>query len=498
MGRRLVGLLQMALIMVGRVVVYIVSYIVFGVLDLLDPVLCVVYKMIDYLVEAEWKPCYCFSTQEDCSSRSRRSILVNSPEGKTKIVCHCLTKVQMEDISDTLYSRKPLFRELVMSTVFCIKKLRVFKANPAAVLNPNNQRLRTATLKPAFAVNSSTIVESLQGHKGQLQAPVSPRWSDCDCPTCASWHSSCKETLFFTVEGKGSEIFDVPQDNKHFKAGASDVIFIHGFISSSTFWTETVFPNFSELTKSKYRLFAVDLLGFGRSPKPTDSLYTLTEHVDMIERSIMRPHRIKSFHVVAHSLGCIIALALAARYPGAVSSLTLLAPPYFPVPCGVEGSDFVLRQLAPKKVWPPIAFGASIASWYEHVSRTVCLLICKQHRFWDFIARQITRNRIRTFLIDGFMCHTHHAAWHTLHNVICGTANKMDAYLDLVRKQEACKVTVFHGRDDELLPAKCSEDLKCKIPRARVKIIEKTDHITIVVGRQKIFARELEEIWKEK
>lgn len=61
----------------------------------------------------------------------------------------------------------------------------------------------------------------------------------------------------------------------------------------------------------------------------------------------------------------------------------------------------------------------------------------------------------------------------------------MDVYLDLVRKQETCKVTVFHGRDDELLPAKCSEDLKCKIPRAQVKIIENTDHITIVVGRQK-------------
>lgn len=374
MGRRLVGLLQMALIMLGSVVVSLVSYIVFGVLDLLDPLLCVVYKVVDYLVEAEWKPCYCFSAQKDCSSKSRRSILVNSPEGKTKIVCHCLTKVQMEDISDTLYSRKPLFRELVMSTVFCIKKLRVMNSKSSII----NQRLRTATSKPAFPVNSSTIVESLQAHKGQLKEPLSPRWSDCDCHTCASWHSSCKETLFVKVEGRGSEIFDVPQENNNnnnhnLKASASDVIFIHGFISSSTFWTETVFPNFSELTKSKYRLFAVDLLGFGRSPKPTDSLYTLTEHVDMIERSVLRPHRVKSFHVVAHSLGCIIALALAARFPGAVSSLTLLAPPYFPVPRGVGGSDFVLRQLAPKKVWHPLPLGLLLL---HGMNMSVELFVC--------------------------------------------------------------------------------------------------------------------------
>lgn len=107
---------------------------------------------------------------------------------------------------------------------------------------------------------------------------------------------------------------------------SENVLFIHGFISSSAFWTETVFPNLSEATKSKYRLIAIDLLGFGRSPKPTDSLYTLREHVDMIERSVLEPFKMQSFHIVAHSLGCILALALAVKYPDAIKSLTLLAP----------------------------------------------------------------------------------------------------------------------------------------------------------------------------
>ena len=105
-----------------------------------------------------------------------------------------------------------------------------------------------------------------------------------------------------------------------------DVLFIHGFISSSAFWTETLFPNFSKSAKSTYRLLAIDLLGFGRSPKPNDSLYTLREHLEMIERSVIEPYKVKSFHVVAHSLGCILALALAVKYPGSVKSLTLLAP----------------------------------------------------------------------------------------------------------------------------------------------------------------------------
>lgn len=71
----------------------------------------------------------------------------------------------------------------------------------------------------------------------------------------------------------------------------------------------------------------------------------------------------------------------------------------------------------------------------------------------------------------------------------------MDEYLDTVREKLSCQVNVFHGRDDELLPVECSYAVKSKIPRASVKVIENKDHITLVVGRQKAFARELEMIW---
>lgn len=105
-----------------------------------------------------------------------------------------------------------------------------------------------------------------------------------------------------------------------------NVIFLHGFLCSSSIWTETVFQNLSESVKGKYMLFAVDLLGFGKSPKPRDSLYTLREHLDMIEQSVICPFDLKSFNLVAHSMGCIIALAVAAKYSKSVKSITLVAP----------------------------------------------------------------------------------------------------------------------------------------------------------------------------
>lgn len=68
--------------------------------------------------------------------------------------------------------------------------------------------------------------------------------------------------------------------------------------------------------------------------------------------------------------------------------------------------------------------------------------------------------------------------------------------METVRDHLKCDVNVFHGRDDELIPVECSYNVQSMIPRARIKVIENKDHITIVVGRQKAFARDLEEIWK--
>lgn len=453
----------LALTMTALLINKFISFVVFLFLDLLDFILCFIYKIVDFIIEAEWKPCYC----EAITSSGK--ILV-SEQGEKKIVRMSSTKLHLEEISDTLYNRPSIVSQIGSSTVNEIRRLRME---------------RTTAVRSKFKVNS-TIIEMLQERIGGLPSHPIPRWSDCDCDTCTVWTSSPNEALF--VQTGGAK--DKTQE---------DVLFIHGFISSSAFWTQTLFPNFSKSASSAYRFFAVDLLGFGRSPKPADSLYTLRDHLEMIENSVIDPYKVTSFHIVAHSLGCILALALAAKYPQNVRSLTLIAPPYFPVPNSEQqqATQYLMRKLAPRRVWPPIAFGASLACWYEHISRTICLVICKHHRVWEFLTKLITRNRVRTYLIEGFCCHTHNAAWHTLHNIICGSASKIDGYLTMVREKVKCSVTIFHGENDELIPIECSFNVKTKIPRARVKVIENKDHITIVVERQKAFARELEEIWKD-
>ncbi|KAB5564666.1 hypothetical protein DKX38_004720 [Salix brachista] len=463
----------------GRVLHDALSFVVFSFLDILDLILCFAFKAVDFIVEAEWKPCYCSSAKEAITSSGK--ILVFE-QGESKIVCLTSTRLGLEEISDTLYSRPSLVSEFSKSTVNELRRFKVEDKSSTVTVLSSGKNIKKGTTRSTITVNS-TIVEMLRGKIGGQQLYPTSRWSDCDCKFCTRWTTSSKQTLFVRAEG--------PKDK-----AKEDVLFVHGFISSSAIWTETLFPNFSNAVKSTYRLFAIDLLGFGRSPKPADSLYTLGEHLDMIEQSVLEPYKVKSFHIVAHSLGCILALALAVKHPGSVKSLTLLAPPYYKVPKGALAAQHVMKQVAPRRVWPLITFGASIACWYEHITRAVCLVICKNHRLWEFLTKLVTQNRIKTFLIEGFCCHTHNAAWHTLHNIICGTGSKLDGYLDSVRDHLKCDVNIFHGRNDELIPVECSYNFQQKVPRAQVKVIDNEDHITIVVNRQEVFARELEEIWR--
>ncbi|CAN1177907.1 Probable lysophospholipase BODYGUARD 3 [Linum perenne] len=461
------GKMKEALNLTGGIVHDAVSFAVFLCLDLLDFVLCFAYKLLDFMIEAEWKPCYC-TTKEAITSSGK---ILLSEHGHSRIVSLTSTKLELEEISQTLYSRPSLVSQVSNFTVNEVLRIRSFKA----------EKEKSMVLHCSQTVRSRFTVQTIQGKR--LRGL--PRWSDCDCKFCTNWTTHGPEDLFVKVQR--------PKDHEEAK---EDVVFIHGFISSSALWTETLFPNFSEEAKSRYRMFAVDLLGFGRSPKPTDSLYTLKEHLEMIEKSVIEPYKVKSFHIVAHSLGCILALALAVKHPGSVKSLTLIAPPYFPVPKGVEeATQYVMRKLAPRKVWPPIALGASMCCWYEHITRTICLVICKNHRLWEFLTKLVTRNRIRTFLLEGFFCHTHNAAWHTLHNIICGTGSKLDGYFDQLRDHLSCHVNVFHGSHDALIPVECSFNVQRRVPRARVKVFHNKDHITIIVGQQKAFAMELEEIW---
>jgi len=81
-----------------------------------------------------------------------------------------------------------------------------------------------------------------------------------------------------------------------------------------------------------------------------------------------------------------------------------------------------------------------------------------------------------------------------MHNVICGGAKSLDKFLEVLKREEI-PVKVVQGARDEVVPLECSYNIKLKIPHAELQIVNNTGHTTVILGREKAFTRELEEIW---
>jgi pimeloyl-ACP methyl ester carboxylesterase len=97
------------------------------------------------------------------------------------------------------------------------------------------------------------------------------------------------------------------------------VLLLHGLGASARYWDRLA------ETARGFHLVVPDLLGFGRSPKPPTSAYSVEDHLDTLV-----PLLDGRTVVVGHSTGAILAAALAARVRQAVAALVLVGLPAFP------------------------------------------------------------------------------------------------------------------------------------------------------------------------
>jgi pimeloyl-ACP methyl ester carboxylesterase len=125
------------------------------------------------------------------------------------------------------------------------------------------------------------------------------------------------------------------------------VVLIHGVASSSV-----TFQNVIPLLEGGHRCIAIDLLGFGESPVPVNSEYTVADHCAAIERTIARLRLKQPFTLVGHSMGSIIGARYAARNPRKVAKLVLVSPPIYVAPAELSNTveraklDFHMRAYA--------------------------------------------------------------------------------------------------------------------------------------------------------
>jgi pimeloyl-ACP methyl ester carboxylesterase len=108
------------------------------------------------------------------------------------------------------------------------------------------------------------------------------------------------------------------------EAGEGEVfLMLHGFGSSSSSF-KYIIPTLSQ----QYHIYAPDLKGFGKSPKPRDGKYSVYDQY-LVIKSFIKKHHIKNPIVLGHSMGGSIALLLALDKEIGVKKLILLDTPAY-------------------------------------------------------------------------------------------------------------------------------------------------------------------------
>lgn len=102
------------------------------------------------------------------------------------------------------------------------------------------------------------------------------------------------------------------------------VVFIHGMGDSSESWREVV-----RLLPQDVRAIGIDMLGFGQSPKPKWVTYNIRTQARAVAHTLLGLGLLQRPILVGHSMGSLVAVELAKRYPFVLKQVFLCSPPLY-------------------------------------------------------------------------------------------------------------------------------------------------------------------------
>ena len=103
------------------------------------------------------------------------------------------------------------------------------------------------------------------------------------------------------------------------------IVLLHGFASSSRYWKKLQ----PLLSADGYRVIAIDLLGFGKAPKPKTFDYSYGAHLQHIHDALRELKIVDPYILIGHSMGALLAARYTIVYEKSVRSLVLLHPPLY-------------------------------------------------------------------------------------------------------------------------------------------------------------------------
>ncbi len=205
------------------------------------------------------------------------------------------------------------------------------------------------------------------------------------------------------------------------------VLLIHGYGGDRNSWLFLQEP-----LAARYRVYALDLPGHGTSAKDVgdDPGAVLTDAVVGVLDALGADRA----HLVGHSMGGAVALAVSARDPGRIASLTLIAPSGF----GPEVNAGYLRGFADAQT-----------------RRELKPLVGQLFADDSLVTRQVVDDLLAYKRLDGV-----DQALHVLLGMLLdGDVQGTDSAATLAALGGAVPVTVVWGRADRIFPAAQAESV---------------------------------------
>lgn len=110
--------------------------------------------------------------------------------------------------------------------------------------------------------------------------------------------------------------------HSHISGQGDTIVLLHGYLSSGQY-----FKRLQKRLETDHRVIALDLLGFGQSPKPTLD-YTYDDHINAIHTTLQHLG-VTNYALLGHSMGALIALRYAVLHPRGIKKVLLFNPPLF-------------------------------------------------------------------------------------------------------------------------------------------------------------------------
>jgi pimeloyl-ACP methyl ester carboxylesterase len=246
----------------------------------------------------------------------------------------------------------------------------------------------------------------------------------------------------FLVQQQPAFVYTGRSDlNREFDAAKPAIVFIHGAANDHSVWTLQA----RYFAHHGFNVLAVDLPGHGKSFGEAKT--SIAQYADWVI-NLLDNGAIKQAALVGHSMGSLIALDIAARYPSRVSQLALLG-------CGIPMpvSDVLLDAA---KNNPAAAFDmlniwghAPKAKWAQSPTPGTSIMMAYK--------RLLEKSRPGVLAMDLAACHTFSMDENALNNI-------------------AAPTVILSGTRDMMTPPKANAMAAKMIANARLVTIENSGH----------------------